>query len=287
MKKLIITLLLGTGILCANARAESPEFREHLSREFTLKGNASGATLFIYNISGSVKLAGYSTGNKVIVEMDKTISADNEKDLETGKKEFQLGFEQKSDSIFAFIAQPFDSRPRKHHYNNDRDIEYEFNVDFTVKVPEGINLVISTVNNGIITIDNVRGDLQINNVNEEIRITNAMGKTYAHTVNGDVTVTYKSNPAVESSYSTINGDIKVSYQPDLSVDLQFKSMNGDLFTDFPSAQVLPSATKTVQEKKGNSSVYKLNSSTAVRLGKGGKIFRFETLNGNVYIKRQS
>jgi hypothetical protein len=286
MKKLMITLLLGTGILCSIIKAEGHEFREHLNREFTLKGNATDATLFIYNISGSVKLAGNSTGNKVILEMDKTISADNGEELETGKKEFQLGFEQKSDSIFAFIAQPFDSRPRK-HYNNDRDIDYEFNVDFTVKVPEGINLVISTVNNGIITIDNVRGDLRINNVNEEIRITNAMGKTYAHTVNGDVTVTYKSNPAGESSYYTINGDIKVTYQPDLSADLRFKSMNGDMFTDFPSAQVLPATTNKVQEKKGSSTVYKLNSSTAVRLGKGGKVFRFETLNGNVYIKRQS
>jgi len=47
------------------------------------------------------------------------------------------------------------------------------------------------------------------------------GTTYAHTVNGDVSVSYLSNPAEESSYYTINGDIHVNYKPDLSADLQF------------------------------------------------------------------
>jgi hypothetical protein len=64
-------------------------------------------------------------------------------------------------------------------------------------------------------------------------------------------------------------------------------MNGEFFTNFPSAQLLPSTVKKVQEKKGDAIVYKLNSSTAVRFGKGGRTFKFETLNGNVYIKKQS
>ena len=72
-------------------------------------------------------------------------------------------------------------------YNDDREeIEYNYNVDFTVKVPFGMNLHISTVNDGIITVNNVSGSLHVNNVNEEISIKNAKGTTFAHTVNGDV-----------------------------------------------------------------------------------------------------
>jgi hypothetical protein len=288
MKKLMGTLLMGIGILCAAQEANCREFKEHVSKEFVISGNVSGSILYIYNISGFIKVEGYS-GDKVLIGMDKTITADDDKMLETGKKEFRLAFDQRNDTIMAYIAEPYDSRPhRNHRYNDDRrDIEYDYSVDFTVKVPYGMNLNISTVNDGIITVSNVSGTLHINNVNDEISIINAKATTYAHTVNGDITVNYLTNPSEESSYYTINGNIRVSYQPDLSADLRFKSMNGEFFTDFPQADLLPASTTKVQEKKGNGFVYKLNSSTAVRIGKGGKTFKFETLNGNVYIKKQS
>ena len=65
-------------------------------------------------------------------------------------------------------------------------------------------------------------------------------------------------------------------------------MHGDLFTDFPDAELLPASATKVQEKHGGGGqVYKLNTITAVRFGKGGKTFKFETLNGDVYIKKQS
>lgn len=285
MKKQII-LLAGLGILCSFARVDGQETKEHLTREFTLTGNVSTKTLFIYNISGSIEIEGSGNGNKIILEMDKTISAETNKDLETGNKEFKLGYDQKSDSLIVYIAAPVDSRPHTRN-NNYNDIDYDFNVDFKVKVPEGINLQISTVNNGIVAINNVGGNLHITNVNEEIRITNAKSRTVAHTVNGDVTVTYKSNPVEESSYKTINGDIRVTYLQDLSADLTFKTLNGEFFTDFASAKLLPSATKKTEQKKGGSTVYKLDSKTSVRFGNGGKTFTFETLNGDVYIKKQS
>jgi hypothetical protein len=288
MKKVIVTLLMGLGIICTNPKANAREFKEHISKEFVLSGDAGASTLFIYNISGFIKVEGYS-GNRVLLEMDKTISADDDKNLEIGKKEFKLAFDQKSDTMMAYIAEPFDSRPHRTWHNSDErnDIEYNYNVDFTVKVPNGINLHISTVNDGIITVNNVSGTLYVNNVNEEISIKNAKGTTFAHTVNGDVSVNYLTNPTEESSYYTINGNISISYQPDLSADLQFKSMNGDFYTDFHEVELLPSTVTKVREKKGEGTVYKLNAITAVRFGKGGKTFKFETLNGNVYIKKQS
>jgi hypothetical protein len=288
MKNILVTLLTGLGILCALPEANARDFKEHLNKEFTLTGNTSGSTLFIYNISGFIKVEGYP-GNNILLEMDKTISSDTDKDLETGKKEFRLAFEQKNDTVMAYIAGPYDSRPHRNwHYNDDRrEVDYNYNVDFTVKVPFGMNLHISTVNNGIITVNNVSGTLHVSNVNEEISIINAKGTTYAHTVNGDVTVKYLTNPTEESSYYTINGDISITYQPGLSADLQFKSMHGDFFTDFPQVELLPATVSKVKEKDGEGIVYKLRAKTAVRFGKGGQTFKFETLNGNVYIKKQS
>jgi hypothetical protein len=288
MKRVIVTLLMGLGILYSFPKANAEEFKEHQSKEFVVSGDGSGSTLFIYNISGFIKVEGYA-GNMVMLEMDKTITADDNKNLEMGKKEFRLAFDQRSDTIMAYIAEPYDSRPHRNwQYNDDhRDIEYNTNVDFTVKVPFGMNLHISTVNDGIITVRKVSGTLHVSNVNEEISIKDAKGTTYAHTVNGDVTVDYLINPTESSSYYTINGNIRVSYQPGFSADLTFKSMHGDLFTDFSEVILLPASTSKVQEKKGTGMTYKLNTTTSVRFGKGGSKFKFETLNGNVYIKKQS
>jgi hypothetical protein len=279
---------MGMGIICAFPKADAREFKEHMSKEFTLTGDAARSTLYIYNITGFIKVEGY-TGTKVLLDMDKTITADDDKNLETGKKEFRIAFDERTDTIMAYIAEPYDSHPRRHwQYNDDRgEIDYNYNVDFTVKVPFGMNLHISTVNDGIISVNNVSGILFISNVNEEISVKNAKGTTYAHTVNGNVSVNYLTNPPEESSYYTINGDIRVSYQPGLSADLQFKSMNGDFYTDFQEVERLPATVTKVQEKRGEGIVYKLNAITSVRFGKGGKIFKFETLNGNVYIKKQS
>ncbi len=286
MKRNLICLVIVLMITSTLSEAFGQEFKEKLNKEFTVSGDPGKCTLFIYNISGFIRIEGIS-GNKVTVEMDKTISADNNKILEAGKKEFRLAFDQKPDTIIAYIAEPFDSRPRKNWHNNNRRIDYEFNVDFVVKVPENMSLHISTVNNGDISVKNVKGTLHINNVNEGITISGAKGTTYAHTVNGDISVDYLTNPSEESSYYTINGDINVSYKPDLSADIRFKSMNGDLFTDFPDTQLQPATVVKIQDKSDGRRVYKLNSSTSVRFGKGGSLFKFETLNGNVYIKRQS
>lgn len=288
MKKIFIPLLTGMALCCLQLPLMAQSFNEHISKEFALLKEGVSNTLFIYNIDGFIKVKGY-VGNKVLLEMDETLSADDNNTLETAKKEFKLGFEQKGDSIIAYIAEPFDSRPHRncYYYDDHHKIDYHYRVDFTVKVPFVINLHLSTVNDGIITVNDVNGTLHVNNVNAGITLTNAKGTTYANTVNGDIVVNYLTNPPDQSSYYTINGNIHVSYQPDLSADLQFKSMNGDFFTDFPNTEILPGAIAQKQEKKDGETVYKINKTTTVRFGKGGKIFKFETLNGNVYIKKQS
>lgn len=285
MKKVSIPLLAGVTVCCLILPLKAQEFKEHINKEFTLLKDAAASTLFVYNIQGFIKVEGYA-GNTVLLEIDQTITADDDKTLETGKQEFKLGFDQNQDSIIAYIAAPFDSRPRRNwHY--DGNIDYRYHVNYTVKVPYAMNLHISAVNDGNIAVTNVNGTLNVNNVNGEITITGAKGTTSAQTVNGDVTVNYLSNPSGQSSYHTINGNIHVCYQSDLSADLQFKSMHGDFYTDFPEVEVLPATVVKNHENHGEGTVYKINKTTAVRFGKGGKVFKFETLNGNVYIKKQS
>ncbi len=292
MKHLILPLLTGLVLSCAHSVAQSPEHTEQISKEFAVPNAAAASVLVIYNINGFIKVEGTSD-SKVSLDVNKRITAKTTEALEEGKKEFKLQFEQRGDTIMAYIAEPFDSRPnrdagpRNWRNRNDKRIDYDFTLDYTVKVPRAMNLRVATVNRGDVTVTDVAGNLTVNNVNGAIALTNVRGATDVHTVNGNVDINYVVSPPDKSSYYTLNGNIRVSYPANLSADLQFKTFQGEFFTDFPEMEILPAQVTKNEERKGDKTVYKLNRTTAIRIGKGGKNLRFETFNGNVYIKKQS
>jgi len=285
MKRILMPVLTGAGLCLVQLTAHAQTFKTHVTKEFT--GNINAVA--ICNLNGDVKVEGYA-GNKVLIEIDETITGDDAKGLEDGKKEFKLGFDQKADTVVAYTAYPYDTRPqhqwRRYGYDNDNRQNYQVKLTYVVKVPNNAALYASTVNDGEIDVKNVYGALKINNVNGGITIANAKGTTSAHTVNGPVTATYIALPPNASSYYSVNGELNVSYPPAFAADVEFKSMNGQFYTDFPDAEVMPSKITQSQSKNGKGTTYKLNKASDVRFGAGGKTFKFETLNGNIYIKKQ-
>jgi len=282
MKKLLIPVLAGAGLCFAQFSASAQEYKQHISKQFTLQSGV----VAIYNVYGSINVEGYS-GDKVIMEIDETISGRDQQIVDQGKNEVKLAFDQKPDSVIAYIAKPYNSKPHHSwHDGDDTEVKYKIKLEFTVKVPFNTNLRVSTINDGHITVKDVYGTLNINNINGPIDIVNAKGTTDAHTINGAVTANYLKVPAEASSYKTINGEVKVTYPAGLSADMEFKSMNGQFYTDFPNAEVMPSKVITTQSKNSKGTTFKLSKNSDVRIGSGGKLFRFETLNGDIYIKKQ-
>lgn len=297
MNKLIIPLLGGLGLVCSclsPVKAQRLDFSQHQTREFTLPGATGGVgttagVLALYNLGGFIHVEGYA-GPKVVIDLDERITADDSATLQAGEKEVRVAFDQSPDSILVYTAEPYDTRPRRrNHWNYDdrEEIEYRFTLNYTIKVPFGMNLIVSTVNDGDIDIRDVTGSLKVNNVNGAISIENAKGVTNARTINGNLTASYASVPPDGSKYYTLNGKLTVTYPADLSADLQFKSRNGRFYTDFPNVEALPVEVTKNTEPKGGGTVYKLDIDKKVRIGSGGKVFRFETMNGNIYIKKQS
>jgi phage terminase small subunit len=287
MKTLIwIALLAGYGSCFAQSKGDKLQAKEHISKQFTLQQPAANSVFALYNIWGSVKVEGYS-GNQVIIEIDQTIDADNADDMARAKREFKLGFDQKADTITAYTAEPYDTRPHEWR-DNDRHSDrryYTVKLEYTVKVPNNMNIKVSTVNNGSMVVSDVYGKLKVSNVNGPVSIVNAKSTTDARTVNGNVTVNYLTNPIEPSSYSTINGKIEVTYKSNLAANVQFKSMNGEFYTDFDNTEIMPTQVIKTETKRDNSTTYKLNKNTQIKVGTGGKLFKFETLNGNIYIKK--
>lgn len=280
-----ILFLAGCGACFAPAIAQSQKSTEHISKQFTLQKAASVSVVAIHNLVGSIKVEGYN-GNSVVIEIDQTITADTQEELQLAKNEFKLGFDQQADSIIAYTAEPYDTRPqRKYRDENNRRNHYQVKLDYTVKVPFAISLQVATVNSGTIDINDVYGSLKVNNVNGGVTIVNAKGTSSVRTVNGGITVKYLSAPPENSSYNTINGKLEITYPAALAANLQFKSLNGQFFTDFENTEALPTKVEKTQSQKSDATIYKLNKNTEIRIGAGGVTLKFETLNGNIYIKK--
>ena len=277
-------VFLGVGTLAI--KAQKKEFKEVISKEIALRNDASH-TLVVKNVFGSIAIEGYQ-GDKVLLEVERTISAKNSEDLELGKKELQLKVVEEEKRIILHPDAPyieFDKDNLRYNWcNNNDDIPYDHKLSFKLKVPNSVKINVSTINDGEVSVKNTKGNyLQVSNINGGISLHNITGTTKLSCINGEVDISYAKNPTSDSEYHSLNGDINISYQKSLSANISFKSMNGELYTDFDINKQYNKAKRNTGDKRMGK--YKYESKPIVQIGNGGVEFNFETLNGDVIIKK--
>jgi hypothetical protein len=288
--------------LVATQAVLAQQFSEKITKEFTFEKPSQNNTLMIANINGDVKVVGYD-GTKILVEVNKQIFAKTEARLEKGKQDLALGVVDRADTIILYTqmgCQEFGYRlnGRKdgwrksgwdYNWNcRERDCrpEYDYQLDFTVKVPYNVHLIVSTVNDGDVVVENVRGAVDANNVNGSIKLTNLVREAAASTINGDVDVTFTSNPSKDCRFYSLNGDINALFPKGLGASVAFESFNGNFYTNIDNLQPLP-VKVTKMDKEGDGVKYKVNGNR-YQVGKGGTAFLdFETFNGNAYLKERT
>lgn len=171
-------------------------------------------------------------------------------------------------------------------------------VDLDLQVPVGTSLQLSTVNDGDIIVRNVDAEISAENTNGEVTMRNVSGAVVAHALNGNVIVTLQRiDPKRGMSFSSMNGDIDVTLPPNTKADVRIKSDNGEIYTDFDlqlGARTEPksnedsdnsSASKSGKSKSGKRQHYGYENSMVGTLNGGGPTLRFETFNGNVFIRK--
>jgi DUF4097 and DUF4098 domain-containing protein YvlB len=297
MKKILnIWMVLGLPLLCA-----AQSFTEKITKELTFEKKGTNNALMVMNINGDIKVEGYE-GDKILVEVEKIVNGKTQARLEKGKAEIQLGVLDRADTILLYVqgvCNEFGKLNRKNHnrrwnnwgynwncWNGNGDCnnkEYDYELNFTIKVPKTISLLTSTINDGDISINNFNGYLLVDNINGSIKLKNIAGATNASTINGDVDLDYVSNPPGDSRYYTLNGDINANFKKGLSANLAFESFNGEFYTNVNRIESLP----IMVEKKasGEGIKYKIGGSR-YKVGNGGVLLDFETFNGNVYLKEK-
>ena len=245
-------------------------------------------------VTGFIHVTGYS-GRSVEITAERTLQARTQADMDRAKREVTYDVRNNASTVGVIVDGPFrgydgdrysraDSRWDRPGSSSHDEPGYRVTVDFTVNVPRDTTLWLRTVNDGNIVVDKTSGDFDIANVNGAIEITDVNGSGKAITVNGPVKATFSENPKAATYFQTVNGEVTARFRPNLDADILIKTMNGDAFTDF-SVTSLPRSPATTQRRDGMT-VFRSDVS-GYRIGRGGPEIRFETLNGNIRVIRQT
>jgi hypothetical protein len=147
---------------------------------------------------------------------------------------------------------------------NDNDVQ----VEFTVRVPAGVELTGSTVN-GSIDAEGMQSVVRLETVNGSVSFsTTEYGE--GRTVNGSVTGRLgRADWPDELEFTTVNGAITLTFAVDLNAEIQASTLNGTVETDFPI------------EVSGSLSRRRVRG----RIGAGGRDMRLSSVNGTIRLRR--
>jgi DUF4097 and DUF4098 domain-containing protein YvlB len=245
-------------------------------------------TLDVDNVDGTIHVVG-DTGSTIRVEGERIVRGEDQQALDRAKRDVKLDVNEKDGIAQLYVNGPF-RHNQSSNSNDDHgfhihfdDHEYEVTYNFTIHVPRDTGLRLRTVNGDIKTED-TRGKFDIRGVNGAVTMTGAAGYGSLQTVNGQTAVSFRESPRQASDFKTVNGAIDASFPLNFSADLRFRTLNGQAYTDF-DATALPSAAQSGERVNGKF-LYRFNQTRNVRIGSGGPELSFETVNGDIRIKKE-
>lgn len=143
-------------------------------------------------------------------------------------------------------------------------------VQFTVRIPAGINVSVGTVNGGV-RVDGATAEVKASTVNGAVEAYSTGGPVSASTVNGSVRASMsKLEGDTDLRYTTVNGSVVVELPKDANADIELSTVNGRLRTDFPirlQGRINPRHIEA-------------------QLGKGGRLIKVSTVNGSVELRER-
>jgi len=287
MKKSIAVsvIILLMSLISYSAKKYDFEEKEKIQRTLNFQDAIQPRMLVVDNVFGSIEVEGYD-GQDVQLTIQKTIKARSQDRIQKAKDEVRLEITEDQNTIDLYVDGPFRCQNKRGQGIKWRDPGYEVHYDFGIKVPSKTDVLLKTVTEGNILVQNVEGEFEVKNVNGRIEMREVAGSGEAHTVNGKVEVLFSQNPQSDCSFRTVNGTVEVSFRENLSADFRLKTFHGDAYSDFPF-EYLPSRAAKEGHYKGKY-VYKSDRFIGVRISKGGPEIKMDTLNGDILItKRKS
>lgn len=229
---------------------------------------AAGRTIEIRGINGNVSAEPASGGEVEVVAVKRARRSDPD--------EVRIEVVRHAEGVLICAVYPnpggepntceVSSQNRGSHVHDN-----DTSVNFTVRVPAGVNFNGRTVNGGVRARD-LGADVDAKSVNGDVSVSTT-GLARAQTVNGSITaVVGRANWPAGLDFKTVNGSIDLTLPASLSARVEAKTLNGEITSDFP---LTVSGTFSRRRLSGT-------------IGGGGdRQLNLETVNGSVQIRRAS
>ena len=283
-----LTCIVLTAIAAACTTSAKGLVRDERRESRRLQFSGGGVrTLDVRTLSGSIRVTG---DNGVDVRLDAVtrVEADDDATVRAGLQAAKLEADAQGATVAITLRDDGQNTCGEQEWHRgpawwDRR-RFSSSTELTIQVPRDVRVRLCTVNGDTVSVTGVTGDFDVSNVNGKVVLSGMAGSGSATTVNGGIEASFASSPRSESRFKTVNGTIAATFPRDLAADLQLKTFNGGLFTDFDT-QTLPVEVERAERTGRPRYVYRQRGLTKVRVGAGGPLLTFDTLNGDVRIQR--
>jgi hypothetical protein len=227
---------------------------------------AAGRTLQIRGINGNVSAEPAAGGEFEVVAVKRARRSDPD--------EVRIEVVRHGDGVLICAVYPNPGgEPNTCELDNSRSHvqDNDTTVNFTVRVPAGVNFQGRTVN-GKVEAERLGADVDAKTVNGSINVSTT-GLARAQTVNGSITaVMGNANWPAGLEFKTVNGTIDLTLPANLNARVEAKTLNGEITSDFPMT-----VTGAFSRRRLSGTI-----------GSGGdRQLILETVNGSVQIRRAS
>jgi len=262
-----ITALAGAILLAAPMLGAQERSTD---RDFRWEGAVpTGRWLYVRNLNGSIRVD-KASGSRVEVTAEKRWRRGNPQDVTIEVR--KVGSGSQDVLICALWYDNTDCDEDGYRTRGDRDWgrnrNNDVNVQFTIRLPAGVKLDVSTVNGGL-NIEGASSEVEAQTVNGRVVASSTGGPVNAGTVNGDIEVRMGAIGSADLRFETVNGSIEVIVPDGLDADVDMRTVNGHVGSDFPMT-----VSGRINPKR-----------ISARIGKGGRRIEFRTVNGSVELRK--
>jgi hypothetical protein len=267
MHRLLVAFVLASLV---PALGSAQDRREGTNDDFHWTGQlGAGRWLVVKNLNGSIRVEPAS-GDRAEVVGEKRWRRGDPDDVQF--KVVKFGRNDENVLICALWSEDdqcdeegYGGRGRGRHRHNSGDVS----VQFTVKLPAGVKVDVSTVN-GDVDVSGARAEVAAHTVNGGVETVTSVGPVNAGTVNGDVDVRIDRLTGDDDlEFNTVNGSVTVTLPADFSGEVNMTTVNGRFRTDFPVT-----VNGAIDPRRLRATI-----------GKGGRRLSVHTVNGSLELRK--
>ena len=217
---LILGLILGTlAALAFSTRASAQDLREEFHQTYPIAANG---TVSLRNPSGNVHI---STWNQNAVKVDAVKTAYSQERLQEAK----IVVENTTDRVVIRTKYP-DRNWDDGDSNGSEGIKLA-TVEYTLTIPANASLDEVKLVSGDVEVNGVGGEVRVSSVSGNVDAQGLRGRAEISSVSGNVHVTF-ANSKNRMRLNSVSGDVIASLPSDASVQVSANTVSGDISNDF-------------------------------------------------------